>query len=97
MEPLTGASWIVEFSHLDSCCFDFDQFVRSFAAQFPDDLQLIQVDHAAAHTADSLTIPDNVILIFQPPYCLEVNPIERVWQDLKRDLACISLQRFCDH
>ncbi|PSP36194.1 MAG: hypothetical protein BRC57_02920 [Cyanobacteria bacterium QS_8_48_54] len=23
-------------------------------------------------------------LLFQPPYCPEVNPIERVWQELKR-------------
>ncbi len=41
VEPLTGASWIVEFSHLDSCCFE--RSVHSFAAQFPDDLQLISI------------------------------------------------------
>ncbi len=87
VEPLTGASWIVEFSHLDSCCFE--GFLHRFAAQFPDELHLIQVDNAAAHTAHSLTIPDNVILIFQPPYCPEVNPIERVWRELKRDLAWV--------
>ncbi|PSO55069.1 MAG: hypothetical protein BRC40_01860 [Cyanobacteria bacterium QH_8_48_120] len=31
-----------------------------------------------------MTVPDNVVLLFQPPYCPEVNPIERVWQELKR-------------
>ncbi|MDY6900662.1 MAG: transposase, partial [Cyanobacteriota bacterium] len=29
------------------------------------------------------TIYKNVILLFQPPYCPEVNPIERVWQYIK--------------
>ncbi|MBW4422561.1 MAG: transposase [Myxacorys californica WJT36-NPBG1] len=31
-------------------------------------------------------IPDNIILLFQPPYCPELNPIERLWQHLKKDL-----------
>jgi transposase len=26
-----------------------------------------------------------VILLFQPPHSPELNPIERLWQDLKRD------------
>ncbi|MFQ3627446.1 MAG: transposase [Cyanobacteriota bacterium] len=46
------------------------------------------MDHAAAHTAQTLRLPDNVILVilvFQPPYCPEVNPMERVWRELKRD------------
>ncbi|MBW4651589.1 MAG: transposase [Kaiparowitsia implicata GSE-PSE-MK54-09C] len=40
-----------------------------------------------AHTAQSLTIPDHVIWMFQPPYCPELNPIERVWRELKRAFA----------
>ena len=31
-------------------------------------------------------VPENVILLFQPPYCPELNPIERLWQYLKSDL-----------
>jgi transposase len=29
---------------------------------------------------------ENVILLFQPAHCPELNPIERVWEHLKRDL-----------
>lgn len=42
----------------------------------------------------TLKIPKNVILLFQPPYCPEVNPIERVWQYIKyhlRSLLFINL------
>jgi transposase len=28
-----------------------------------------------------------VRLVFLPPYCPELNPIERLWRDLKDDLA----------
>jgi len=31
-------------------------------------------------------VPENIILLFQPPHCPEVNPIERLWLYLKRDL-----------
>lgn len=35
---------------------------------------------------NKLEVPDNIILLFQPPYCPEVNPIERVWQYIKYHL-----------
>ena len=31
-------------------------------------------------------MPENVILLFQPPYCPEVNPIERFWKEVKKFL-----------
>jgi putative transposase len=31
-------------------------------------------------------IPDNVVLLYQPPHSPELNPIERLWEDLKLDL-----------
>jgi transposase len=39
-----------------------------------------------AHIAGSLVIPDNVVLFRLPPYCPELNPIERVWQDVRKRL-----------
>jgi transposase len=32
-------------------------------------------------------MPANVRLVFLPPYCPELSPIERVWRDLKDELA----------
>ena len=34
----------------------------------------------------NLKIPDNIILMFQPPHCPESNPIEQIWQYLKKGL-----------
>ncbi|PSO62371.1 MAG: hypothetical protein BRC38_16015, partial [Cyanobacteria bacterium QH_6_48_35] len=39
---------------------------------------VIQLDNAKAHSAQILTVAKNVVLLFQPPYCREVNPMERV-------------------
>ena len=37
-------------------------------------------------------MPENVILLFQPPYCPELNPIERLWEYLKADLKWSSFK-----
>jgi len=87
VEPQSGSAWFMEFSHLDSVCFEVA--LAHFAAHYPEDLHVIQVDNAGAHQAHTCTLPDNVILLFQPPYSPEVNPIERLWQALKRTLAWI--------
>ena len=84
-EPRTGASFFWEFSHLDS--FGFGKFLKLFSQQYSESLNFIQVDRATAHTAKSLEIPNNVILLFQLSHSPEVNPMERVWQYLKDFLS----------
>jgi transposase len=45
------------------------------------------LDNSGAHTAQQIRWPDHVCCVWLPPYCPELNPIERVWRDLKDDLA----------
>jgi hypothetical protein len=49
-----------------------------FAQAFPHSLNLLLLDNSGAHTAQRLIIPPNVHLVFLPPYCSDLNPIERV-------------------
>jgi transposase len=49
-------------------------------------MNVLMIDGAPAHIAHSLVIPDNVVLFRLPPYCPELNSIERVWQDLRKRL-----------
>jgi len=81
VEPLTGKSFFYEFSHLDTICFE--KFLELFAQRYPKDLHIIQLDNGGFHNSLNLNIPENVILLFQPAYSPEVNPIERLWQYLK--------------
>ncbi|MGV0028030.1 hypothetical protein ACFE35_23805, partial [Phormidesmis priestleyi ANT.L61.2] len=39
---------------------------------YPDVLNLIQLDQAPAHTSRKLKIPDNIVLLYQPPHSPEV-------------------------
>ena len=38
------------------------------------------------HHALDITIPDNILLLFQPAYSPQVNPIERCCQELQKQL-----------
>lgn len=84
VEPSSGDSFFAEFSHVDGVCFQ--EYLRWFAQTYPEQLHLIQLDNGRLHTWSELELPDNVILIFQPPYCPQVNPIERLWKEIKKHL-----------
>lgn len=85
VEPMTGDSFFWEFSHLDSTCFQ--EFLDLFSKEYPDDLNLVQMDNGSFHKSLNLTWPDNVLPIFQPANSPELNPIERLWEHIKYQLS----------
>jgi transposase len=85
VEPTTGHRFFLELPYLNAEMFQL--FVDAFAQAFPDSLNLLLLDNSGAHTAQRLILPTNVRLVFLPPYCPELNPIERVWRDLKDEVA----------
>ena len=85
VEPLTGASFFLEFPTLNTECFQL--FLDHFAATDPAHFHLLLLDNGAFHKARHLHLPANVGLLFFPPYAPELNPIERLWRDLKEGLA----------
>ena len=92
IEPIGGRSFFYEFSHFNSDCMSI--FLKKFQQENQEKIHIIQLDNAPIHTAKKLEVPDNIILLFQPPYSPEVNPIERVWQYIKyclRSLWFINL------
>lgn len=84
VEPKTGEHFFYEFTHLNSQCFQI--FLELVSEYFADSILIIQLDNGRFHKAKKLKIPDNIILMFQPPHCPESNPIEQIWQYLKRGL-----------
>lgn len=84
VEPATGEAFFLQFSHVDTVCYQ--RFLDEFSQAYPDSLNILQVDNGRFHSGQDLVVPENIILLFQPPYCPELNPIERLWQHLKADL-----------
>lgn len=55
----------------------FQIFLELVSEYFADIILIIQLDNGRFHNAKNLKIPDNIILMFQPPHYPESNPIER--------------------
>lgn len=83
--PTTGERFFLDLPYLNADMFQL--FVNALAQAFPDSLNLLLLDNSGAHTASRIHWPDNMHTVWLPPYCPELNPIERVWRDLKDDLA----------
>jgi len=94
VEPLTGESFFLIFSHLDSDCFQL--FLDEFSQAYPHHLNVMQLDNGAFHKAQKLIIPENIVLLFQPAYSPDINPIERVWQHLKKESSWVNFNTLAD-
>jgi putative transposase len=85
VEPMTGDSFFLELPLLNSAMFQLwlDDFAQTFATAF----NILVLDNGAFHPAKRLRWPANVAAVPLPPYSPELNPIERLWRDLKDQLA----------
>jgi transposase len=88
VEPTMGDRFFLELPYLNAEMFQ--RFVDRFAQAFPDSLNLLLLDNSGAHPVQRLTLPEHVRLVFLPPYCPELSPIERAWRDLKDALAWLQ-------
>ena len=63
-------------------------YLDDFAASLPTDVvALLVLDGASWHRSPKLTVPDNLQLVFLPPYTPELNPAEHLWPLLREVTA----------
>ncbi len=84
VEPKTGETFFLEMPWLDGACFSV--FLEKLAEAYPDSLNILLIDGAPAHRAATVKVPENIILVDLPPYSPELNPIERLWLDVKKQI-----------
>jgi transposase len=90
VEVATGESFFWEADQCNSATFG--AYLKGLSQAFPDSLNLVLVDNGRHHTAKKLEVPDNVRLVFLPPYSPELNPIERFWQAMKEQVAWLTFE-----
>jgi transposase len=57
-------------------------YLEELSKEIKEDFILI-MDGAGWHKSKNLIIPKNIQLIILPPYCPELNPVERLWRFVK--------------
>lgn len=82
VEPLTGESCFVVMPYCNTDCMNL--FLKVLSNTFPRDKIILVCDGAAWHKSGSLKIPENIELIFIPPYTPEMNPIEQIWKEIRK-------------
>jgi transposase len=85
VEPLTGEVMIQDYDRVNAD--NFQQFLSDFSKQYPHDFHVIQTDNASFHRANDLVIPDNMMLLYQPPHSPQVNPSEQLWEWSKDEIS----------
>ena len=80
--PITGDHFELELPYCNTNTFQI--FLNEFSTSSPDEYKILLLDNGSFHKGVKLSIPDNVALLFIPPYSPELNPAEKIWWKMKR-------------
>lgn len=58
-------------------------FLNHVSQRHPDDFVVMVLDGASSHRSQDLRVPKNMAIVRLPPYSPELNPAERVWDDIR--------------
>lgn len=80
VNPQNGTHFTLLMPNVDTDCMNV--FLEELSQEFNDDFILI-MDGAGWHKSKDLQIPKNIQIIILPPYCPELNCVERLWKYVK--------------
>lgn len=83
--PITGDHFELELPHCNTNTFQV--FLDEFSKQSIAEYKIILLDNGAFHKGQQLKIPENIALVFIPPYSPELNPAEKIWWKMKRSFT----------
>lgn len=62
-------------------------YLHEMTAAYPDCEIMLVMDQAGWHRSKKLQVPQNIRFHWLPPYSPELNPVEKLWQWLKRHVC----------
>ncbi len=83
-----GCAWILPECNSGMMQIHLDEISKNIQENYHG---IVLMDRASWHTTETLIVPKNLSLMPLPPYSPELNPMEQVWQQLRR----IKLSNAC--
>jgi len=80
VNPADGKSFTILMPNVDTDCMNV--FLEELSGEIKEDFILI-MDGVGWHKSKDLIIPKNIQIVLLPPYCPELNPVERLWRYIK--------------
>jgi transposase len=75
-----GKHFTILLPNVNTDCMNV--YLKELSKEIKGDFILI-MDGAGWHKSKNLIIPKNIQIILLPPYCPELNPVERLWRYIK--------------
>lgn len=85
VEPTSGESVVLFLPHLDGRCFE--RFLAAFRRAVPGATVTLVCDGSGSHRSERVTWPEGITPLPLPPYSPELNPAERLFEELRAALA----------
>jgi len=82
-DPITGDKCFIIAPYCDTQWMNI--FLEELSNHIGIDYALLCLDQAPWHTSKGLKIPDNIRLFYIPARTPEMNPIEQLWQEVRKD------------
>ena len=83
VDPIDGTSFFIIGRKCNTVWMN--AFLDGLSKTYKDDMILLCLDGASWHKSKSLEIPGNIRLVYLPPYTPEMNPIEQIWKEVRKD------------
>ena len=83
--PFTGDHFELELPYCNTDSFQI--FLDELSKVNPKEFKIILLDNGSFHKAERLIKPNNIELLFIPPYTPELNPAEKIWWRMKRSFT----------
>ena len=81
VEPKTGDGFFLVMPYCNTDCMNL--FLQELSKEYANDFIVLVCDGAKWHKSNTLQIPENIELVFIPPYTPEMNPIEQIWDEIR--------------
>ena len=83
-----GCAWILPECNSGMMQIHLEEISKNIQEDYHG---IVLMDRASWHSTEALIVPENISLMPLPPYSPELNPMEQVWQQLKK----IKLSNTC--
>lgn len=84
ISPSTGNDFTLVIPHVNTDCMN--AFLEEMSNYLHRSQATIIMDRASWHKSKKLIIPNNIKIVYLPPYSPELNPVERLWLYLKANI-----------
>jgi putative transposase len=82
VSPVTGENFSLLMP--DMTTESMNVFLREFKKHLGKKEAMIVMDNAPSHKSKKLEVPEGIEIKYLPPYSPELNPVERVFQDIRK-------------